>query len=66
MNSDKTELGIDAITKDMEPEERRAVARIIRRNSMVSKVLIWITMTIFASFLAAIGAEMAGLINIIE
>ena len=40
VNGDKTEIGIDAITKDMDPEERRAVARILRRNSMVSKMLV--------------------------
>ena len=66
MNGDKTEIGIDAITKDMEPEERRAVARILRRNSMVSKFLIWVTITLFTSFLVALGAELAGLINIVD
>lgn len=66
MNSDKTEIGIDAITKDMEPEDRRAVARIIRRNSLVSKIIIRGTIVILTSFLAALGAEIFGLINVVD
>ena len=66
MNSDETEIGIDAITEDMEPEKRRAAARILRRNSMVSKALIYITITLLTGILGAIGAYFGGLINIVE
>ena len=66
MNSDETEIGIDAITEDMEPEKRRAAARILRRNSLVSKIIIRGTIVILTSFLAALGAEFAGIINLVE
>ena len=66
MNSDETEIGIEAITEDMEPEQRRAAARILRRNSMVAKVMIRGTIIILTSFLAALGAEFAGLINVVD
>lgn len=62
-----TELGIEAITEDIEdPEKRRAAARIIRRNAMVSKILIWFIITLFSGVLAAIGAHFGGLINVVD
>ena len=45
-DEDKTELGIEALTEDIhDPDKRRAAARIIRRNALVSKVLLWLTAT---------------------
>jgi membrane associated rhomboid family serine protease len=65
--SDDTEIGIEAITEDIEdPQKRRAVARILRRNSMVAKILIWVTITILSGVLAAIGAHFGGLINAVD
>ena len=65
--SDKTELGIEAITEDIEdPEKRRAAAYIIRRNAMVSKILIWVIITFVSGVLAAIGAHFGGLINVVD
>jgi len=66
VNGDDTEIGIEAITEDMEPEKRRAAARILRRNSMVSKILIRAIIILSTAFLGAIGAEFAGLINMVE
>jgi len=65
--SDDTEIGIDAITEDIkDPEKRRAIARIIRRNSMVAKILIWVTITILTGVLGAVGAHFGGLINVVD
>ncbi len=65
MKDDQTEFAIEAITKVIEdPDERRAVARIMRRNSMVSKILIWVVLMIFAGFLTAIGAYIGGMFTI--
>ena len=66
MSDDKTEFAIEAITEDMDPEKRRAVARIMRRNSMVSKVLIYVIITIFTGVLAGIGAQLFGLIRVVD
>ena len=63
-NGDDTELGIHAITKNMDPKEKIAAARTLRRNAMVSKVLVRGTIIILTSILAAIGADFGGLINI--
>ncbi len=65
--NDETELGIEAITEVIEdPEKRRAVARIMRRNSMVSKILIYVIITIFTGVLAGIGAQLSGLIDLVD
>ena len=65
--NDETELGIEAITEDIEdPEKRRAAARIIRRNAMVSKILIWFIITLLSGVLAAIGAHFGGLIKVVD
>lgn len=61
MSSDKTELGIEAITEDMEPEQRTAMRRMMRRNSMVAKAMIWVTMALVLGFLTALGAYFMGL-----
>ena len=66
MSDDKTEFAIEAITEDMDPEKRRAVARIMRRNSMVSKILIWVIITLFTGVLAGIGAQISGLIDLVD
>ena len=65
--NDETELGIEAITEDIaDPEKRRAAARIMRRNSMVSKILIYVIITIFTGVLAGIGAHFGGLITLVD
>ena len=61
-NGDDTEYGIAAITKGLKPEEKLAAARLLRRNSMVSKIIIYGTMTVLTAFLGAIGAHFGGLI----
>ena len=67
MKDDQTEFAIEAITKVIkDPDERRAVARIMRRNSMVSKVLIYVIITVFTGVLAGIGAQLSGLINVVD
>jgi len=66
MTGDETELGIEAITEDMEPHQRAAMRRMMRRNSMVSKILIRGTIIILTSFLAGIGAELTGIIDLVE
>lgn len=65
--NEQTELGIEAITEDIkDPEKRRAVARILRRNSMVAKILIWVTITVLSGVLAAVGAHFGGLISVAD
>ena len=67
MSDDKTEFAIQAITETIEdPEKRLAVARIMRRNSMVSKVLIYVIITIFTGVLAGIGAQLSGFIDLVD
>jgi len=67
MSDDKTEFAIEAITKVIkDPDERRAVARIMRRNSMVSKILIYVIITIFTGVLAGIGAQLSGFIDLVD
>ena len=67
MKDDQTEFAIEAISEVIEdPEKRRAVARIMRRNSMVSKILIYVIITIGTGVLAGIGAHLSGLISVVD
>ena len=64
---DETEFAIEVITETIEdPEKRRAVARIMRRNSMVSKILIYVIITLCTGVLAGIGAHFGGLITLVD
>jgi hypothetical protein len=63
-NGDDTELGIEAITEDMEPKKKRAAARLLRRNSMVAKAILWVTITLITGILGAVALMFTGLINI--
>ena len=65
--NDQTELGIEAITEDIEdPKERRAAARLLRQSSMMFKILKWGTITLFTGVLMGIGAHLSGLITLVD
>lgn len=66
MSGDDTEIGIEALTEDMEPHQRNAIRRMWRRNNMVSKILIRGTIIILTSILVGIGAYFSGLINVVD
>ena len=67
MKDDQTEFAIEAITETIEdPEKRRAVARIMRRNSMVSKILTYVIITLCTGVLAGIGAQLSGFIDLVD
>jgi hypothetical protein len=63
--TDDTEIGIDALTKDLPDDERRAASHVLRRNSLVAKAVKWAFFTICSGVLAGIGAELTGIINIL-
>lgn len=66
MTGDDTEIGMEALTEDMEPHQRTAIRRMWRRNNLVSKILIRGTIIILTSILAGLGAELTGLINVVD
>lgn len=64
---DDTEHGIEALTEHIkDPKVRRKAARMVRFNTMVSKNIKWVTITIATGILVGIGAEIGGLINMVE
>jgi len=65
--NDDTEKGIDALTgKIKDPEERRAAAGLLRRNSVVSRIILWLMISISTGVVGGVAAEFAGVINIVK
>jgi predicted benzoate:H+ symporter BenE len=67
MSDDDTQIGIDKLIdgKKLTDTEKTQLRQALARNSRVSKAIIWIVITISGGILAAMGAQLTGLINII-